>query len=74
MKLWRLEAIRGLAALYIVVSHVLGNEYFFLRFGQEAVMIFFMMSGFVIEYSFQNSRYQNFKSYFKKRFCASTRF
>jgi peptidoglycan/LPS O-acetylase OafA/YrhL len=68
MKLWRLEAVRGLAALYIVISHVLGNGYFFLRFGQEAVMVFFMMSGFVIEYSFQNSRYQNFRNYFLKRF------
>ncbi|MGD1906685.1 MAG: acyltransferase family protein [Leptolyngbyaceae cyanobacterium] len=68
MKLWRLEAFRGLAALYIVISHVLGNDYFFLRFGQEAVMVFFMMSGFVIEYSFQKSRYKNFSNYFLKRF------
>ena len=67
MKLWRLEAVRGLAALYIVISHVLGNGYFFLRFGQEAVMVFFMMSGFVIEYSFQQNRYQSFGSYFLKR-------
>lgn len=68
MKLWRLETVRGLAALYIVISHVLGNGYFFLRFGQEAVMVFFMMSGFVIEYSFQKSRYTNFSNYFLKRF------
>ncbi len=67
MKLWRLEAVRGLAAVYIVISHVLGNGYFFLRFGQEAVMVFFLMSGFVIEYSFQNNRYQSFKNYFLKR-------
>lgn len=53
-RLSKLEAIRGLAAAYVASSH-LGIEYFGIRqpavFAQGAVMLFFIMSGFVICYS-----------------------
>jgi peptidoglycan/LPS O-acetylase OafA/YrhL len=38
------------------------------RFGQEAVITFFLLSGFVIDYSFQNSRTKTFGHYFSRRF------
>ena len=72
MKLWRLEAIRGLAALYVLAVHAQGRAHFILaplRFGQEAVMVFFLISGFVIEYAFSSSNKQDFRSYFKRRFA-----
>lgn len=75
-KLQKLEAIRGFAALYIVLCHLgihqwklLGLDLnFLLKFGQEAVMLFFILSGFVIHYSFQQSKDKSFLSFFKKRF------
>src|SRR5207244_10713835 len=75
-KLYRLEAIRGLAAIYVLFNYVFikgpvinGKDYSFLfHFGQEAVILFFLLSGFVIEYSFQKSTDKSFKLYFLKRF------
>lgn len=78
MKVEKLEAIRGFAALYIVGNHlvaysVLKNtapkvvELFF-RFGQEAVIMFFLLSGFVIYLSESKSTSINFPRYFLKRF------
>lgn len=69
MKLWKIEAVRGLAALYVAISHLFHESLFILRFGQEAVIVFFLISGFVIEYSHQQSRDKSFKSYFLKRFA-----
>ena len=66
MKLWKLEAIRGLAALYVVVGHIYHDSFLILRFGQEAVIVFFLLSGFVIEYSHHHSRDKSFKGYFTK--------
>ncbi|CAN5328919.1 hypothetical protein BH09SUM1_BH09SUM1_17330 [soil metagenome] len=63
-KLYKLEALRGLAACCVIFSHVgkIFQEkaglsrgaiiYAPFRFGQEAVMLFFILSGFVIYYSF----------------------
>jgi peptidoglycan/LPS O-acetylase OafA/YrhL len=75
-RLSKLEAIRGLAAAYVAISH-LAIEYFGVRqpaiFAQGAVMLFFIMSGFVICYSTgriepgQTPR-GGFKDYFIKRF------
>ncbi len=75
MKLTQLEALRGAAALYVVIYHSsnfdwtaqfpLGN---LLRLGQEVVMIFFLMSGFVIHYSFQRGSNKTFRTYFLRRF------
>jgi len=74
-KLNVLEAVRGGAALYVFLVHFM-FMYFIDRtslfsilfsFGQEAVILFFLMSGFVIQYSYIKNK-SNFKTYFKKRF------
>tara|TARA_R110002096_G_scaffold285073_8_gene478902 strand:+ start:1227 stop:2282 length:1056 start_codon:yes stop_codon:yes gene_type:complete len=67
MKLWKLEAIRGLAAMYVAIGHTFGSATLVLRFGQEAVIVFFLLSGFVIEYSHHHSHDKSFKGYFIKR-------
>lgn len=75
-RLTKLEAIRGLAAAYVALSH-LAIEHFGVRqpaiFAQGAVMLFFIMSGFVICYSTGKvepgeSPRGGFKDYFIKRF------
>lgn len=74
-KLEVLESMRGLAALYVFLGHfllerVLKKEShlgFFLRFGQEAVMVFFILSGFVIYYSLQKHKDTSFRTYLSRR-------
>jgi len=76
-RLWRLEAIRGFAAFYVLLHHISSNHLnlkrtivgFPFRFGLEAVLIFFVLSGFVICYSHQDTSGggDNFKTYFIKR-------
>jgi peptidoglycan/LPS O-acetylase OafA/YrhL len=68
MKLWRLEAVRGAAAAYVTLSHVLPAVPVLFSFGQEAVMVFFLLSGFVIEYSSSPKLDRGFGYYFGKRF------
>src|SRR3954463_4783221 len=75
-KLPRLEAVRGLMAFYVFLGHVIPD--FLLprshplclpfRFGPEAVMVFFLLSGFVIEHSFAQNPGQGFGHYFLRRF------
>lgn len=76
-KLEKLEAIRGFAALYVVLFHMLPQKIFLLginvgflfRFGSEAVIMFFVLSGFVIKYSWgRRSNDQSFRGYFLLRF------
>ncbi len=75
-KLYKLEAVRGFAAIYVVFHHLFskglilnGHDFSFLfRFGQEAVILFFLLSGFVIQYAFQRTSDKSFKSFFLKRF------
>ena len=75
-KLEKLEAIRGFAALYVVLFHTLPQKIYLLginvgilfRFGSEAVIVFFVLSGFVIKYSFEKSEDKSFKRYFTHRF------
>jgi peptidoglycan/LPS O-acetylase OafA/YrhL len=75
MKLLKLEAMRGFAALYVVLHHVVPHELYFqginfghlFRFGQEAVILFFLVSGFVINYSYANSKDKSFGLYFFNR-------
>jgi peptidoglycan/LPS O-acetylase OafA/YrhL len=70
-----LESIRGLAAIYVLLGHFLnfrglGGHHLgvLLRFGQEAVMVFFILSGFVICYSVRRHHDISFRTYFSRRF------
>lgn len=75
-KLEKLEALRGFAALYVVFFHALPqniylwgiNIGFLFRFGPESVILFFILSGFVIKYTYEKSRDKSFKHYFIRRF------
>ncbi len=76
MKIIELESLRALASIYVFFHHTL-NQFglletgsFFWRllsFGQEAVMVFFILSGYVISMSMQRNNY-TFVIYFKHRF------
>ncbi len=76
MRLYKLEALRGFAAVYVVCHHSLPAHFtrfgidwgYLIRFGQEAVILFFLISGFVIHYSQQHASDPSFRSYFLKRF------
>ncbi len=81
-QLAKLDALRGFASIYIVVHHLVLNlvgstkETSFLEevlelifsFGQEFVILFFLLSGFVIYLSIQNNNKLDFCTYFFKRF------
>lgn len=73
-KLGAVESLRGLAALYVFISHLAlhyqinENATYIFRFGQEAVMLFFLVSGFVIMYSMELARDKSFLSYLGRRF------
>jgi len=74
-KLNRLEALRGFAAVWVVFHHTLPDDWGIggvpvgrvLRFGQEAVILFFLLSGFVIGYAQVFTADHSFRSYFWKR-------
>lgn len=76
-KLEKLEAVRGAAAVYVVFHHTVPRDIewlglkigLLLSFGQEAIITFFLLSGFVITYSFQRSSDKSFGNYFSNRFC-----
>nr|WP_294899494.1 acyltransferase [uncultured Pedobacter sp.] len=70
-----LEAIRGLASLYVAIGHLVlsyPNSTNFVKllfsFGQEAVITFFIISGYVIHYSWEKRNNDSLFIYFKKRF------
>jgi peptidoglycan/LPS O-acetylase OafA/YrhL len=75
-RLEKLEAVRGFAALYVVLFHVLPQKIFLwginvgtlFRFGPEAVIVFFALSGFVIKYTYERSADKSFRYYFIRRF------
>lgn len=74
-KLRKLEAIRGFAAFYVLCHHTLpkytnifGQQIALYRYAQEAVMLFFILSGFVIQYAYLTSNDKSFRSFFLKRF------
>lgn len=65
MKIERLEAARGFAATYVLLHHAIPRNLIWsypFRFGQEAVILFFLLSGFVIYYACRDE-----ESYFLKR-------
>ena len=76
MKLEKLESLRGFSAIYVVLHHLISSDLYIggvnlgllFRFGQEAVILFFLLSGFVIHYSFMKKKNKDFKSYFLSRF------
>lgn len=64
MKNWKLESVRGAAAFLVLIGHLvlirpsLSNHFlmsFFGSWGTESVMIFFILSGSVINISFSKS-------------------
>ena len=74
-KFHRLECLRGAAALYVLLHHI-SSSYLhlqktiigtFFRFGQEAVVVFFVLSGFVIAYSMERAEGSDWRGYFLKR-------
>ena len=71
-KLDRLEGLRGFAALYVAAGHILNvhfdNPRWALpgRFAAEVVILFFLLSGFVIRYSTRDE--SSFGEYIFKRF------
>lgn len=77
-KLEIIESLRGFASIYIVIHHFLGFSslknitpawvHMPFRFGQEMVLLFFLMSGFVIYASNQKIENIGFAKYFEKRF------
>ena len=66
-KLQKLEALRGLAAIYVAANHLYPGFLFGLRLGQEAVILFFLLSGFVIEYSNSTRPISSFRTYLTRR-------
>lgn len=76
MKLNRLDALRGFAALYVVLHHAIPRGLHwgpidvsvFFRLGQEAVILFFLLSGFVVSLAHSRSSDPSFPTYFLKRF------
>lgn len=75
-RLERLESLRGFAALYVVFFHILPQKIYLFginvgtifRFGPEAVIVFFVLSGFVIKFTYEKSRDKSFRYYFIRRF------
>jgi peptidoglycan/LPS O-acetylase OafA/YrhL len=77
MKITQLEALRGMAAIYVMMSHLSSNELRLqqswigqpFRFAQEGVLVFFLLSGFVIYYSWHEyAGPKNFGIFAYKRF------
>ena len=67
MKLWRIESLRGLLVLYVTIGHLTHSPFLLLRLGQEAVVTFFLISGFVIEASFIRAPFKSFLTYITAR-------
>lgn len=72
----KLDYLRGFAAVYVLIYHIFSLTNFipetiqnlFFSFGQEAVMLFFLLSGFVIYISVHSKPDISFSYYFIRRF------
>lgn len=68
-----LDVIRAIAAVYVVVHHVVmhselpGPATYLFRFGQEAVIVFFLLSGFLIFASEQSRVQSGLRGYYLRR-------
>ncbi len=73
--LWQLDAVRGAAACYIACAHLFRDQLggrvpvlgWLLGFGQEAVIAFFLLSGFVIHWSVAHKPGLRFGAYLRAR-------
>ena len=74
-RIFEIESLRGFAAFYVVLFHVLRPEiqaYSYVlsipfRFGQEAVILFFLLSGFSINYSWSKRSDKRFRVFARDR-------
>jgi peptidoglycan/LPS O-acetylase OafA/YrhL len=77
-----LDSLRGLAAVSVVLFHLLpvipsftwleklnNTPLFIFWAGHEAVILFFMLSGFVLALPYLNNRASSYKDYLIKRVC-----
>src|SRR5687767_13607112 len=74
----KLDALRGIASLYVLLHNLVygliglnlvsPKVKIFFAAGQEAVILFFLLSGFVIYISFYKNPNINFKGFFIRRF------
>lgn len=74
-RLLGIETLRGLAAFYVFIGHAVmsmvkpeGLMAIPFKFGGEAVILFFLISGFTVTYSTAISKNKYFIEYFRKRF------
>lgn len=74
-KITKIEALRGFVAIYVTFAHVFHDRFYGLseynfiwNYGDLGVTIFFIISGFVIQLSYEKSKDKSFKTYFFKRF------
>jgi len=73
--LWQLDAVRGAAAAYIALAHLCRDRLddifprldLFFSFGQEVVIAFFLLSGFVIHWSVEHKPGLAFRDYLRAR-------
>lgn len=70
-----IESLRGFAATYVFAAHIAvlfaiagPSTALFFKFGTEAVMLFFVVSGFVVMFSVQRTGISSYGAYFRKRF------
>lgn len=70
-----IEAVRGFAASYVLSGHLVEVNFHhsagwtvLFRFGQEAVIVFFILSGFVIMHSTDAHADKSFRAYLRRRF------
>ena len=75
-KIILLDYLRAFAAIYVVIHHffestLIGSDFFLLEIlkqGQAAVILFFLLSGFVIHYNYKNKASSvSYKNYLIKR-------
>jgi peptidoglycan/LPS O-acetylase OafA/YrhL len=75
-----LDSLRGIAAVSVIISHILliypmwsnglfdYSPLYLFRAGHEAVIFFFILSGFVLSLAFSGDRQPDYKGYITRRF------